>query len=95
MQASTGQGAGTREGALMHAEVESLEALVVVCGWGPKSHQSALEAIAAVDESSRGIPMRQVTIHLPTIPRPFGCVEPALHSSRGFRVHTGPPFFTL
>jgi len=61
VQAATGQGAGTREGALMHAEVESLEALVVICGWGPQSHLTALEAIAAVDKSSRGVPMRQVT----------------------------------
>ena len=44
----------------MHARVESLEVLVVVCGQGPRSHQAALEAIAAVDEPSRGVPMRQV-----------------------------------
>jgi len=48
----------------MHAQVDSLEAVVVICGQGPRSHRAALDAIAAVDEPSRGVPMRQVSFHV-------------------------------
>ena len=49
----------------MHARAESVDAVIVLCGAGPRSTESALEHIAAVDDASQGVPMRQVQTHKP------------------------------
>lgn len=60
VQAHCGQAAGTSEGALMHVEVGTIDAVVVLAASGLQSQKAALESIAAVDPSSKGVPMRQV-----------------------------------
>ena len=65
LQALVHQGLGTQEGALMHARAESVDAVIVLCGSGPRSTESALEHIAAVDDASQGVPMHQVQTHKP------------------------------
>ena len=59
-QAKTDQSSGTREGALMHAEVGTLDAVVVISSSGKLALQDATQSIAAVDPPSQGVPMRQV-----------------------------------
>lgn len=60
MQARFDQEAGTSAGALMHVEVGTIDAVVVVASAGQQAERAALQSIAAVDPSSAGVPMRQV-----------------------------------
>ena len=49
----------------MHARAESVDAVIVLCGSGPRSTEAALEHLAVVDDASQGVPMRQVQTHTP------------------------------
>ena len=61
LQAVVSQDLGTRGGALMHVEVSTIDAVVIICPWDTASKDQAMQEIAHLDPASKNVPMRQVT----------------------------------
>lgn len=60
VQADTSQALGTKQGALMHVAVSSINAVIVLGSQGIRAKQQAVQDICAVDAASEGVPMHQV-----------------------------------